>query len=78
MVGIDLIKLIHLNDAKGALGSHQDRHDHIGKGSIGLEGMKRIVNHPKLRDMPLILETPKKTEQDDAMNLKVVRKLRQD
>ncbi|MEI6631548.1 MAG: deoxyribonuclease IV [bacterium] len=78
MVGIGLIKLIHLNDAKGTLNSHQDRHEHIGKGSIGLEGIKRIVNHPKLRNLPFILETPKKTEQDDAMNLKTVRKLRQE
>jgi len=78
MVGLKLIKLIHFNDAKGTLGSHQDRHDHIGKGSIGLEGMKRILNHPKLRDIPFILETPKKTEEDDPMNLKVTRKLRQD
>jgi len=78
LVGIHLIKLIHLNDAKGILGSHHDRHDHIGKGSIGLEAMKRIINHPKLRDVPFILETPKKTEEDDAMNLRTVRTLRQD
>jgi len=76
-VGVDLIKVIHLNDAKGTLGSKHDRHDHIGKGSIGLEGMKRIINHPKLRDLPFILETPKKLEGDDVMNLKTVKKLRQ-
>ena len=50
LAGLDLIKVIHFNDAKGKLGSHHDRHDHIGKGSIGLEGMKRIVNHPKLKN----------------------------
>ena len=76
LVGIKLIKLIHLNDAQGELASHHDRHDHIGKGKIGLEGMRRIINHPKLRNIPLILETPKKTEQDDIKNLKLVRKLR--
>jgi len=76
LVGINLIKLIHLNDAKGKLGSHHDRHENIGKGNIGLEGMKRIINHPKLRNLPFILETPKMTEQADAMNLKIVRKLR--
>jgi len=75
-VGIDLIKLIHLNDAHGELGSHYDRHDHIGKGKIGLVGMERIINHPKLKNIPFILETPKKTERDDAMNLRLVRKLR--
>ncbi|MFA5437034.1 MAG: deoxyribonuclease IV, partial [Candidatus Omnitrophota bacterium] len=56
LVGIGLIKLIHLNDAHGDLASHHDRHDHIGKGSIGLEGMKRIINHPKLKKIPMILE----------------------
>lgn len=76
LVGLHFLKLIHLNDAKGALDSRHDRHEHVGGGSIGLEGMKRIINHPKLRDLPFILETPKKTEQDDIMNLKLVRKLR--
>lgn len=76
LVGINLIKLIHLNDTKGKLGGHHDTHEHIGKGNIGLGGMKRIVNHPKLKHIPLILETPKKNEQDDAVNLSVVRKLR--
>jgi len=76
MAGLNLVKLIHFNDAKGALGCNHDRHEHIGKGSIGLEGMRRIINHPKLRDLPFILETPKKTEDDDKMNLKVARSLR--
>ena len=75
LVGIKLIKLIHLNDACGALASHHDRHDHIGQGGIGMEGMKRIINHPKLRDIPMILETPKDEPLSDAMNLKLVRKL---
>ncbi len=77
LVGINFIKLIHLNDAKGELGSRHDRHEHIGKGNIGLEGIKRIINHPKLRNLPFILETPKKTKEDDMMNLNTVRKLRQ-
>ena len=76
LVGIELIKLIHLNDAKNKLNSHHDKHEHIGKGNIGLEGMKRIINHPRLRNIPFILETPKKSDQDDAMNLNTVRKLR--
>jgi deoxyribonuclease-4 len=77
LVGMNLIKLIHLNDSKGELGSRHDRHEHIGKGKIGLEGMKRVINHPKLRNLPFILETPKKTEEDDIMNLNTVRKLRE-
>jgi len=78
MVGVRLIKLVHLNDAKNKLGSHHDRHENIGKGYIGKEGMRRIINHPKLRDLPFILETPKKNEEDDLMNLNVVRQLRKD
>jgi deoxyribonuclease-4 len=76
LVGINLIKLIHLNDAKDNLGSERDRHEHIGKGKIGKEGMARIINHPKLRDLPFILETPKDSENADRMNLEIVRGLR--
>ncbi|MFA5287382.1 MAG: deoxyribonuclease IV [Candidatus Omnitrophota bacterium] len=74
-VGLKLLKLIHLNDASGKLASHYDRHDHIGQGSIGLEGMQRIINHPKLKNIPMILETPKDDETSDALNLALVRKL---
>lgn len=76
LVGTSFIKLIHLNDTKGRLCGHHDTHEHIGKGNIGLDAMKRIVNDPKLRNIPFILETPKKNEQDDAMNLSTVRKIR--
>lgn len=75
MVGTKLIKLIHLNDAAGELGCHHDRHDHIGLGHIGMAGMKRIINHPKLKNIPMILETPKSTENSDKENLALVRKL---
>ena len=75
-VGMNMVKLIHLNDAKGELGSKHDRHDHIGKGKIGLEAMGRIINHPALRNLPFILETPKDNEDDDLNNLGIVRKLR--
>lgn len=76
LVGLDPIKLIHLNDAFGKLGSHHDRHENIGKGNIGLEGMRRLINHPDLKNKAFILETPKREEGDDVKNLKVVRKLR--
>jgi deoxyribonuclease-4 len=78
MAGIKLVKLIHLNDAAGDLGCHHDRHDHIGRGHIGLAGMKRIINHPKLKNIPMILETPKSTPNSDQENLALVRKLRKD
>ncbi|MFA4984850.1 MAG: deoxyribonuclease IV [Candidatus Omnitrophota bacterium] len=76
MIGLNLVRLIHLNDAKDKLGSHHDVHEHIGKGKIGIEGMRRIINHPQLRNKPFILETPKKGPHDDAINLAVVRGLR--
>ena len=51
-------KAIHLNDSMNEMGSHKDRHQKIGEGNIGLDAMKRIINHPALMDKPFILETP--------------------
>jgi deoxyribonuclease IV len=75
-VGLEYLKLVHLNDSLAALGSRVDRHQHIGKGAIGLEGMAGIVNHPRLKNVPFILETPKETEKSDRLNLAVVKKLK--
>ncbi|MDD3402182.1 MAG: deoxyribonuclease IV [Hespellia sp.] len=58
IVGLDRLKAIHLNDSKNPFESHKDRHEKIGKGSIGLEAMVRIINHPKLKHLPFYLETP--------------------
>ena len=58
VIGLGRLKAIHLNDSMNARGTHKDRHEKIGKGHIGLEAMTRIVNHPKLRDLPFYLETP--------------------
>lgn len=58
IMGIDKLKAIHINDSKNPFASHKDRHEKIGEGSIGLEAMERIINHPLLRDLPFILETP--------------------
>ena len=58
VIGLDRLKAIHLNDSMNALGAHKDRHEKIGKGKIGLEAFRRIVNHPVLRDLPFYLETP--------------------
>lgn len=58
VIGLERLRALHLNDSKNPMGSHKDRHECIGKGSIGLEGFRRIVNHPALRGKPMILETP--------------------
>ncbi|MCI7812310.1 MAG: deoxyribonuclease IV [Lachnospiraceae bacterium] len=58
IVGLERLKVIHLNDSKNPLGSHKDRHEKIGEGFLGLEAMVRIVRHPVLKDLPFILETP--------------------
>ncbi|HWR59579.1 MAG TPA: deoxyribonuclease IV, partial [Thermodesulfovibrionales bacterium] len=73
-IGLDKIKLIHLNDSKKGFNSGVDRHEHIGQGSIGKEGLKYFINHPAFKTIPLVLETPKKSEEDDPRNLKVVRR----
>ena len=52
------LKAIHLNDSKNPFASHKDRHEKIGEGSLGLEAMERIINHPQLKHLPFYLETP--------------------
>ncbi len=75
IVGLAHLKLIHLNDSKVPFGSRVDRHWHIGQGHIGSDAFRRIVNHPRLKDTPFILETPKTTEADDRRNLSTVKRL---
>ncbi len=58
-LGLRRLKAIHLNDSKGGLGSRVDRHEHIGKGRLGLAPFRRLLNDPRLRRVPMILETPK-------------------
>jgi deoxyribonuclease-4 len=74
-LGLERLKVIHLNDSKFPLGSRKDRHMHIGKGYIGLEGFKVLVNHRYLKDLPFILETPKHDEKDDLKNINLVKSL---
>ncbi len=74
-IGLDKLKAVHLNDSKFPLGSRKDRHMHIGKGYIGLEGFKVLVNHKYLKDLPFILETPKNDEKDDLKNIDLVKSL---
>ena len=58
IIGLDRLHAIHLNDSKNPFKSHKDRHEKIGEGEIGFEAIKRIINHPKLRNIPFFLETP--------------------
>ncbi len=74
-VGREKIRLLHLNDAKGALGAGLDRHEHIGQGKIGLRGFRNFLEHRMFSDIPIILETPKKAPDDDLINLETIRKL---
>jgi deoxyribonuclease-4 len=71
-IGLDKLKLIHLNDSKRPLGSGIDRHEHIGKGFIGIRGFKNLLTEKRLSRVPIILETPKQHEDDDRRNIKKV------
>jgi deoxyribonuclease-4 len=76
-VGLDKVRLVHANDSKTAFESHCDRHAHIGEGYIGAEAFRRIVRHPKLRQLPFICETPVDKPGDDQRNLETLRRLAQ-
>ena len=62
VVGLERLKAIHINDSKNPFSSHKDRHEVIGSGSLGLETMVKIINHPQLRHLPFYLETPNELE----------------
>lgn len=72
-VGGENLRILHLNDAKGELGSKLDRHQHIGLGQIGTEGMAAVVAEASRRDVPVVLETPINAERDDFENVRVAR-----
>ncbi|HEY3094921.1 MAG TPA: deoxyribonuclease IV [Nitrososphaera sp.] len=72
VVGLRELKFIHLNDSKGPLSSNLDRHEHIGLGHIGTEGMTAFLNHRAVRGLPVIMETPIDEKRGDEQNLKVV------
>jgi len=79
-VGVEAVKVLHLNDSKKELGSRVDRHDHIGRGTIGLDGFKPIVRDKAFKNIPKILETPKDKEPEsgrdwDAINLEALKSL---
>jgi deoxyribonuclease-4 len=72
---LNLLKVIHLNDSKGDLGSRRDRHEHIGLGFIGEEGFRALFHHDAVRDLPFVMETPIDTRRDDVGNIRKVREL---
>lgn len=75
LIGMSALFLIHLNDAKGDLGSGKDRHEHIGCGSIGRDGMHALINHPLVRGIPFVCETPVDSRRGDIGNIAIVREL---
>jgi deoxyribonuclease-4 len=77
-IGLEHLRLFHLNDSKQPLGSRIDRHEGLGRGRIGLETFRRLVNDRRFRDRPMILETPKEDVNGrpmDPVNLRILRKL---
>ncbi len=76
IIGLDKLKLLHGNDSKVDLGERKDRHEHIGDGQIGLKGFSNIVNHPYLKKLDLIVETPLEKIDDDIKNLNKLRRLK--
>jgi len=75
-IGLDRLKLIHANDSMFGLGEHRDRHTHIGEGKIGFKGFEALVRHKALKDINMILETPKDSPQDDPKNLRILKGFR--
>jgi len=76
IIGLNKLKLIHINDSKKKCGSMVDRHEHIGKGYIGMEGFRLMLNDSKLKNIPMILETPKCNDDEaDKINLEVLQRL---
>lgn len=76
IIGLERLKVFHVNDSKRDLGSRVDRHEHIGQGAIGLEGFRLLVNDTRFRHLPLLLETPKSADMhEDLENMATLRNL---
>ncbi|MEO9310225.1 MAG: deoxyribonuclease IV [Nitrososphaera sp.] len=74
-VGFEHLKILHLNDSKGEIGSNLDRHEHIGLGKIGEAGMRAVIRLANKKNIPIILETPIDNTRDDFGNIKKVKEL---
>ena len=75
LIGLDRLKVVHANDCRYPSGSHADRHEHIGEGTLGLEFFRDLVNHPALADLTCILETPTMDLELDLRNIRLIRSL---
>jgi len=75
VLGLKHLKLVHLNDAKAGLDSRLDRHEHIGLGYLGEDGFRVILNDARIKELPMILETPVDNRRDDRKNIQKVREL---
>jgi len=75
LLGIGKLYFLHFNDTRAALGSRSDRHWHIGKGHIGTRGFRHMLNHPAIRKLAGVMETPGKTENEERCNMKMLRTL---
>jgi len=75
VIGLDLVKIVHANDSKGALASRLDRHEHIGMGYIGEQGFRAILHNDAFRRLPFILETPIDKRGSDVTDLRKIREL---
>ena len=69
LIGIEKIKCIHVNDSKNLIGTHKDRHENIGIGTIGFDNLIKIINNEKLKDVPKILETPYVSKEENSKEL---------
>jgi len=76
-IGLDKIKVLHLNDSKDERGSEKDNHEDIGYGNIGEEGFRNLINSEKLEDLPMILETPSDNRNSYKENIEMLRELRE-
>ena len=74
IIGLERLKAIHMNDSKNPFASHKDRHEKIGEGSLGIKTFEAIVNHPKLKGIPIYLETPNELD-GYAREIKTLREL---
>ena len=73
VIGLEWLKAVHINDSKNPFGSHKDRHEKIGFGTLGEETFRAVVTHPGLRELPFILETPQEDNDGYAGEIRMLR-----